>query len=370
MAHPESARQALEIQRELSNTKYACSVLEPLSGGTVNYIFKGLLTQPLEDGTTEIAIKHGEGFIASNPGFELTTARCGVEEGCLESMSRLPAVTSGCVSVRTPKLYHFNQESNTQIQECFNQSVDLKTYALRYFSKAGHVSRKSQCLDIGHGLGAWLRSLHDWVVHPEQSQLQETAMSNTALQAVKLKFNYLLLVPTVDRHPSILEEARGTFEQVEMMGKKELESPDIQVIHGDFWTGNALLPDIPLEKGAQTSIFIVDWEMCQLGVRPLDVGQMIAELYELFLFKGIEEGKWVIEGFAAGYGYIDDNFAFRTAIHVGTHLVCWGSRVPGWGSEAQIEQVVARGRDLIVHAWHKDRSWFEAGELACLFSRS
>ena len=130
------------------------------------------------------------------------------------------------------------------------------------------------------------------------------------------------------------------------------------------------MPDRPLEEGGKTPVFIVDWEMCHLGLPPLDLGQMIAELYELSLFKGIEEGKWLIEGFVAGYGYVNDDFSFRTALHAGTHLVAWGSRVPGWGSEAQVQQVVGAGKDIILRAWNKDRSWFEAGDLACLFRQS
>lgn len=132
---------------------------------------------------------------------------------------------------------------------------------------------------------------------------------------------------------------------------------------------SCLLSDEPLKEGAKKTIFIIDWEVCVLGVRPLDLGQMIAELYELSLFKSMDEGKWVIEGFASGYGEIDDDFAFRTAIHVGTHLVCWGSSVPGWGSQEQVEKVVSVGKEVIQRAWHKDRGWFEAGDLACLFRR-
>jgi hypothetical protein len=94
---------------------------------------------------------------------------------------------------------------------------------------------------------------------------------------------------------------------------------------------------------------------------------MIAELYELYLFKDIHAGRWLVEGFAVGYGIPNDDFAFRTAIHVGTHLVCWGSSVPGWGTEEQILEVVTKGRDLIVHAWQKDKAWFMDSDLACLF---
>lgn len=128
------------------------------------------------------------------------------------------------------------------------------------------------------------------------------------------------------------------------------------------------MPDRPLHQGVETPVFVVDWESCQLGLRQLDLGQMIAELYELSLFKGIAEGTWLIEGLAAGYGRIDDEFAFRTILHVGTHIVCWGSRVPGWGTDAQVRQVVGVGKELILRAWKRDRAWFEGSDLACLFS--
>ena len=108
--------------------------------------------------------------------------------------------------------------------------------------------------------------------------------------------------------------------------------------------------------------------MCQLGVRPLDIGQMIAELYELTLFKDIQAGLWMVEGFAKGYDLPNAAFAFRSAIHVGIHLINFGSSVPGWGSPEQVEEVVETGRDIIVKAWEKDREWFADHALGCLFA--
>ena len=134
-------------------------------------------------------------------------------------------------------------------------------------------------------------------------------------------------------------------------------------------SNSSLLKDQPPREGLRPDIFIVDWEMAQYGVRPVDLAQMTAELYELWFFKRIEEGKWLIEGFVKGYGDIDDEFRFRAAINVGIHLVIWGSRVPGWGTPEQVQEAVGKGKEIIVRAWHKDRAWFEAGDLACLFGK-
>lgn len=132
---------------------------------------------------------------------------------------------------------------------------------------------------------------------------------------------------------------------------------------------SALIPDRHLEDGYQPTIFIIDWELCTLGARPLDLAQMIAELYELYLYRGIRAGLWMIEGFCAGYDFEDDAFAFRTAIHVGTHLICFGS-VDGWGTVEQLLEVVTKGKEIIVRAWNKDREWFLASELSPLFRTS
>jgi hypothetical protein len=130
-----------------------------------------------------------------------------------------------------------------------------------------------------------------------------------------------------------------------------------------------LIPSAPLVEQSKTTLFIIDWELSQIGSRALDLGQMIAELYETKLFKEIDCGMWIIEGFLEGYGPLSDKMAFRTAIHVGVHLVCWGSRVPGWGSQQQIEQVVKVGRNLIVQGWMENKEWFEGDSLRCLFKR-
>jgi len=110
--------------------------------------------------------------------------------------------------------------------------------------------------------------------------------------------------------------------------------------------------------------------MCQIGPRAFDLAQMIAELYETKLFKDVDCGLRAIKGFVEGYGPLNDEMAFRTAVHVGVHLVVWGSRVKGWGTQEQVEEVVKLGSDIIVQGWNKNKMWFERGDLKCLFENA
>jgi hypothetical protein len=125
---------------------------------------------------------------------------------------------------------------------------------------------------------------------------------------------------------------------------------------------SVLLPDKEIDTPVQTPVFVVDWEVMSLGVRVRDVGQMIAELYQLKLFKDIDAGEWLVEGFLAGYGKLKTEEVFRTIIHVGCHLIVVGGTVPGWGSSEDVARVVTVGRDMIINGWEKNQAWFESRE--------
>ncbi|KAH8783306.1 kinase-like domain-containing protein [Diaporthe sp. PMI_573] len=369
MAEPTADEMASQVTQELGPTAFACTSLTPLSGGNANFIFRGKLQKPLDDGTAEIAIKHGEGFVALSPSIKLPTSRCILEETCLQALQRLAPITSQSYSVRTPRLFHFNPDSSTQIQEYLPNSLNIKHYAFKRLLPSTPEYHRPKVLELGQGLGRWLRSFHEWSSRPDQEPLREAARANKELQAIKFTYNYENLLWQFDDFP-FLKESENVFQEVIANAKLELEDESkLHVIHGDFWTGNILIPDQDLESQDQAHVFVVDWEMCQLGVRPLDLGQMVAELYELVLYKGIEAALWLIEGFATGYGFVDDDFAFRAAVHVGTHLVGFGTSVPGWGNTEAIERVCKAGRDIITHGWGKDRAWFEDHHLSPLFRK-
>lgn len=129
-----------------------------------------------------------------------------------------------------------------------------------------------------------------------------------------------------------------------------------------------LLDQSMSRDGETQNAFVVDWECLQLGRREDDVGQMLAEMYELKLFRGLDAGLWLASSMLSTYGTDgSDEFAFRVALCIGQHLVQWGPRAGGWGTAEQVNEVLTVGRDIIVHSWAKDRAWFEGGDLAFLF---
>lgn len=147
----------------------------------------------------------------------------------------MPTPLAPCL-VRTPKLHYFNQGTNTKVIEYLPDALSLKDYALKHFT-APDPSRKSFCLDVGNSLGIWLRSFHEWANEPGQSNLQRVLKQDNCLQTLRHMVYYSALVGDVARFPDILSDAKDVFEQVEKMAAGELKRPDLDVIHGDYWTG-------------------------------------------------------------------------------------------------------------------------------------
>ncbi|KAL4955564.1 kinase-like domain-containing protein [Aspergillus filifer] len=372
------------VEQDLANTPYACSKLSQLSGGTANFVYRGLLSNPLPDGTSTVILKHAEKYLASNEEFRLSAKRCMVEEFALRSLEGMHSVTTTHSSIptesgrgkyqitaKTPKIYHFNRATYTQIMEDLPDSLDLKSFILS--PGVAELISQGWATSLGETLGTWLRSFHVWINHPHQGLTRGEFGEWRVMRDLKFSVNYDGLLGKIEVFPEILEESREILQQVRDFAKSETqEGPDSDVegvkigigigaIHGDFWSGNVLLPESALSNPLPTTpLLITDWEMAQVGPLALDLAQMIAELYMLKLFKGIDAGIWLMHGFIRGY---NEEIAFRILIHVGVHLVFWGSTVPGWGSEEQVKGVVEQGRDLIVSAWKREKGLFEESEV-------
>jgi hypothetical protein len=64
------------IRKEFDGTPYAISTLTPLTGGSANFIYHAKLQNSLPDGSSEVVLKHGEGYVALHPEFSWTMLRC------------------------------------------------------------------------------------------------------------------------------------------------------------------------------------------------------------------------------------------------------------------------------------------------------
>lgn len=65
-----------QIKKSLAGTPYEASALKQLVGGITNFIFSATLKKPLQDGTSEVVLKHGEGYVAQWTDFKLSVERC------------------------------------------------------------------------------------------------------------------------------------------------------------------------------------------------------------------------------------------------------------------------------------------------------
>ncbi len=108
---------------------------------------------------------------------------------------------------------------------------------MKHFSSSRDPARKPLCHELGRSLGAWLLGFHRWAALPEQSRFREEMKSNEPMQKIKHVVNYAQLVATVANFPDMLADAKETFEQIRDATAQELHLPDLQITHGDFWTG-------------------------------------------------------------------------------------------------------------------------------------
>jgi hypothetical protein len=64
-----------KVQKSLEGTKYASTGVRKLVGGSVNYVYHAPLKKPLDDGTADVLVKHGETHMARKPEFPLPMVR-------------------------------------------------------------------------------------------------------------------------------------------------------------------------------------------------------------------------------------------------------------------------------------------------------
>ncbi|KAH6672005.1 kinase-like domain-containing protein [Halenospora varia] len=358
---------AMKIQSDvfewLKSTLYASTSLEPLSGGSANFIYKAHLSKALAEGTTDVVVKHGEAYMAVAPQNKVTVDRCKIENECLKALAtfRIPNYI-----VKTPKTYFYDDAAHTAIQEYLPNGIDLKTYLLKSLASPTLPFFQPACHELGKSLSLYITELYQVV--ESIPDLHKELKGNIQMQDLKHMINYDWLLERVIQFPEILAEAKEVFVKVKEQALVELKSPkDLKYIHGDFWPGNILLPNALIEEKTEVSIFVIDWENAQLGVPAMDHGMMIGELYLLSLLKKTGAGLWIMQGYCRGLGDQTEDDIWRTVLQVGVHLLAFGTLDRGWGKFQQLQDVARIGRDIVVNAWERKQEWFEKSELKFMF---
>ena len=131
---------------------------------------------------------------------------------------------------RTPKYYHHDRTTHTQVLEWVSQGINLKAYALKYFLLTLPTCI-TQCTQLGGTLSKYAQEFH------KLSEVFEPLRDNCDMQKLKQMINYDWLVERIAMFPEILEEAREDFVKVKEMATVELTTEKLVSIHGDFWTG-------------------------------------------------------------------------------------------------------------------------------------
>lgn len=73
--------QEQDLLQQLENTAFACSSLIRLSGGSANYVYRGILihAMPARDNAWDmesVIVKYSLGYVPGNAGFKLDLSRC------------------------------------------------------------------------------------------------------------------------------------------------------------------------------------------------------------------------------------------------------------------------------------------------------
>ena len=311
----------LEAYLKSQNIKYKSITL--LEGGTCNFVFR--IT---DEADKPIIVKHAEPYVATNRQMAFTSERMDFEHAALTAVPKHLSLKS-CVS--PPSVYNYDSIAHVLLIADSSE----RTLKASYTDPAIYVNM------IGERLGEWLAHLH--------ADTKTADIGDNQAGKGIYRYCYYTMAETLKQHgldPSIGEKINHEYGSL-------LLTDDECVCHGDFWPGNILL--------GETSLTVVDWEMCRCGCGATDVGQFAAEAYLLDRFRG---GRGLLPAFLKGYREADNGAlnVKRVAVQVGAHLICWPVRV-GWGTEEEIMQCIELGVKFLEAVVADDMDWLRVSFL-------
>lgn len=163
------------------------------------------------------------------------------EDYMLEAVLGHSHLNSRDVVIEIPRHYLFNRQTYTQVFQDFPDATDLKS--VLFSPNAGSLLPGSSSVTVGHHLGSWLRSFHEWASAPEQAHLRAVIGKNQSMRDLKRKVTYSSFLTVLENYPELLDGCKEALEAVRDFMSNEFEEPPRYgteswgIIHGDFWSG-------------------------------------------------------------------------------------------------------------------------------------
>jgi hypothetical protein len=158
----------------------------------------------------------------------------------LQSLS--PITTPEGLSVKVPRLYYFNHQTNTQIIEDIPGAESMND--VLFSESSAKALLETDVFSIGFALGRWLRSFHSWTSAPAQASLREEIGRNEPIRKLKYLVTYGSFMEVLEDFPDAMGGDEAVLEDVRTMAAKEFEEftegeakDKLAILHGDLWTG-------------------------------------------------------------------------------------------------------------------------------------
>ncbi|XP_006454280.1 hypothetical protein AGABI2DRAFT_197185 [Agaricus bisporus var. bisporus H97] len=345
------------VEGYLSNTAFACTKAEALSGGTANFVFRIHLREA-RDGKETLVLKHGQLYIKSLPSIAFDIQRQSFE---VEALRRIREWLPSTAFVTVPTVYLFDEKEHVIIMDdCGSDCMTLKS-----FMQSGRCTAEI-AHRIGKEVGEFIGQLHAWSrVHPEMCKFFE---QNPQAKEMSSWAFYGRLVQTFDdgleklQDPDVrlTEEERKALETICEESIDAMKNVTGTFVMGDFWPGNLVLSFDHV--GNVMQIRVLDWEMCKPGLFGAELGQFCAELILLTRFNAEVCGQTahiLLEDLLKTYTtHItpDLEMCRRAIVHLGAHLVTLTPRIE-WGGKEMTQEVVKEGKRLVLEGYSGEKGW-------------
>lgn len=275
-------------------------------------------------------------------------------------------VTVGSVTVTTPRAFEYFPPTNTSVIQHIGNSTTIKAALLEESIPLTIANT------LGRALARYSLELYSWSRDSSQAALRNKVSAVEWSKEISFAVTYGHILQVADLYPSILNPHRDAMKKLFERAKKDYfeENEEWGMIHGDYWTGNVLVPKSFPEEGAQVKMYILDWEVTKISLPCFDIGQMLAELYLPVLFNDKLAGQAIIDGLCEelmGSEYMEiDGFREGVAAHFGVHLLVWPYKM-GWDKE-RLEECLKLGGEFIQRSVDVDLEWLKGSCLGALFS--